>query len=132
VNGAMPASVLLVDADEEARAQIAEALRAAGCFVEAHPDYRGALAMLESDAPLDCMVTALLLPKGTPHGVALGHMAAVKRPGLPLFFIAASAEEAGWVDERWAEKVLMRPVDCQLLAEAIARTRGASEKLSSR
>ncbi|MDB5643007.1 MAG: hypothetical protein JWN07_2324, partial [Hyphomicrobiales bacterium] len=92
-----------------------------------------ALALLESDAPLDCMVTALLLPKGTPHGVALGHMASVKRPGLPLFFIASDAEEAGWVDERWAQQVLMRPVDGQLLADAIARMRGgAGEKSSSR
>jgi CheY-like chemotaxis protein len=129
---ATPTHVLLVDCDGASREAIADALRAAGFIVEAHPDYRGALALLESDAPLDCMVTALLLPKGTPHGVALGHMASVKRPGLPLFFIAADSEEAGWVDERWAEKVLMRPVNNQLLADAIARTRGASERLSSR
>ena len=124
MSGAWHASVLLVDADDASRDQIAEALRSHGFNVEAHPDYRGALAMLESDAPIDCMVTALRLPKGTPHGVALGHMASVKRPGLPLFFIACDEDEAAWVDERWAQKVLMRPVDCQLLADAIASTRG--------
>jgi CheY-like chemotaxis protein len=125
-------AVLLVEPDNAARETIASALRQAGFSVEAFPDYRGALATLESDAPLDCMVTALLLPKGTPHGVALGHMASVKRPGLPLFFMASNREEAGWVDDRWAEKVLMRPVDCQLLAAEISRTRGPSETISSR
>lgn len=120
------ASVLLVDADDASREDVAKRLRAAGFLVEAHPDYRGALALLESDAPVDCMVTALRLPKGTPHGVALGHMASVKRPGLPVFFIAADSEEAGWVDERWASKVLMRPVDCQDLATAILSARPSS------
>jgi DNA-binding NtrC family response regulator len=132
MNGATQRAVLLVDPDEASREAIASALRGAGYSVEDFPDYRGALATLESDTPLDCMVTALLLPKGTPHGVALGHMASVKRPGLPLFFVASSAEEAGWVDERWAQKVLMRPVDCQLLAAEISRTLGPSESISSR
>lgn len=131
MNATQQGAVLLVDPNEAARDEIASALRAAGFSVEAFPDYRGALATLESDAPLDCMVTALLLPKGTPHGVALGHMACVKRPGLPLFFIASTAEEAGWVDDRWAQKVLMRPVDCQLLAAEISRTRAPSEIISS-
>jgi len=124
MNEASSVAVLLVDADDASREAIAEALRTTGCRVDAFPDYRGALALLESDAPIDCMVTALRLPKGTPHGVALGHMASVKRPGLPLFFIACDEDEAAWVDERWAQKVLMRPVDCQLLADAIASTRG--------
>jgi CheY-like chemotaxis protein len=131
MNGTQQGAVLLVDPDEASRDEIASALRAAGFSVEAFPDYRGALATLESDAPLDCMVTALLLPKGTPHGVALGHMASVKRPGLPLFFIATTLEEAGWVDERWVQKVLMRPVDCQFLAAEISRTRAPSEIISS-
>lgn len=77
------------------------------------------------------MITALMLPKGTPHGVALGHMASVKRPGLPLFFIASSPEEAEWVDDRWSRKVFMRPVDVQLLADEIARMRGNSGASSS-
>jgi CheY-like chemotaxis protein len=123
--------ILLVDPDDQSRETITEALRQSGFCVDAFPDYRGALALLEGDSPLDCMVTALSLPKGTPHGVALGHMASVKRPGLPLFFIASSAEEAEWVDERWARKVLMRPVDCQLLANEIARMRGSSDSATS-
>jgi CheY-like chemotaxis protein len=125
-------AVLVVDPDDASREAIASALRGAGFSVEAYPDYRGALATLESDAPLECMVTALQLPKGTPHGVSLGHMASVKRPGLPLFFLAATTEEAGWVDDRWAQKVFMRPIDCQLLAAEISRTRAPSETISSR
>lgn len=122
-------TILIVEADDALREGMASALAEAGFEVETHPDYRGALALLDSAAPLDCMITALVLPKGTPHGIALGNMALVKRPRLPLLFVATSMEEAEWVDERRRPLVLLRPFGTEALLQAIERVCGPDERL---
>lgn len=113
--------LLLVENDPESAASVLLDLTRRGYRVEAHPDYRGALAVVEGPAQLDLMITALRLPAGTPHGIALANMAQQKRPGLRVIFIAATEEEASWVDPRWSAFVLRRPVEPQALADMIGR-----------
>lgn len=110
--------VLLVDHDESSANLLKRDLRARGCDVEAFPDYRGALALLESGRPLSVLITCIQLPAGTPHGVSLANMAVQKRPDLPVIFLADDVASAQWVDERWGP-VIFKPVDPDHLMNAI-------------
>jgi DNA-binding NtrC family response regulator len=112
--------VLLVEPDGAAARSLASGLEASGCQVSVFPDYRGALALIESGEQLTVMVTSLQLPAGTPHGVALANMAAQKRPGLPVVFMSEDVASAQWVDERWGP-VLFKPIDVDSLASAMKR-----------
>ncbi|MDB5650023.1 MAG: response regulator [Hyphomicrobiales bacterium] len=120
MNNAVRPLVLLVENDAALADELARNLAAHGYRVETFPDYRGALAMLESERDISLMVTALRLPQGTPHGIALANMAVQKRPGLPVVFIACDAEAAQWIDGQWPH-VLLKPVDGAQLVATIER-----------
>ncbi|MDB5508702.1 MAG: response regulator receiver protein [Hyphomicrobiales bacterium] len=113
--------VLLVDHDEAVADLLKRDLSDRGCQVEVFPDYRGALALIESDRPLSIMITCIQLPPGTPHGVSLANMAVQKRPDLPVIFIAGDVASAQFIDERWGP-VIFKPIDPDHLMNAIKAT----------
>jgi CheY-like chemotaxis protein len=80
-------TVLLVEDDEAYRYAFGKALEEAGCAVVAVGDYSAALAVLETDRPVDLMVTDIVLPQV--HGFFLARLAAVRRPSLPVMYMSA-------------------------------------------
>ena len=97
--------ILLVDDDEGFRYAATKALEAAGFVVSGAPDYRQALEVLESDLPVDLLLTDIYMPERI-HGFALARMARMRRLGLKVLYVTAfevpTVEDAG--------KVLRKPI----------------------
>ncbi|HJT05505.1 MAG TPA: response regulator [Stellaceae bacterium] len=109
-----PPSILVVDDDESFRYATTKALQNAGFLVSGASDFRDALDLLESDAPLDLLITDIVMPERL-HGFALARMARMRRTGLKVLYLTAfdvpTSEAAG--------KVLRKPLsDEQLVEEA--------------
>jgi len=107
------AHILLVDDDEGFRYAASKALRNSGFEVVAAADYRDALATLESDKPVDLLLTDVVMPDRI-HGFALARMALMRRPKLKILYLSAydipTNEASG--------KVLRKPIsNTDLLAE---------------
>jgi CheY-like chemotaxis protein len=81
-------SILVVDDDEPFREASAKALRGAGYGVEAAPDYRLALQHLESERPIDLLLTDIVMPQRV-NGLALGRMARLRRPDIKIIYLTA-------------------------------------------
>ena len=122
-SGAEPAGVpakriLLVDDDEAFREATAAVLRAAGYVVRVAPDFRLALEILESDEPVDLFVADIVMPDAV-NGLALGRMARLRRPNIPILYITGydipglQAEALG--------PLIRKPVNGELLLEEIAK-----------
>jgi CheY-like chemotaxis protein len=81
-------SILFVDDDEAFGEASAKALRGAGYSVDVAPDYRLALQHLESDRPIDLLVTDIVMPQRV-NGLALGRMARLRRPDIKIIYLTA-------------------------------------------
>jgi CheY-like chemotaxis protein len=111
---AKPPSILVVDDEEGFRYAATKALQNAGFLVTAASDFRDALDLLDSDAPVDLLITDIVMPERI-HGFALARMARMRRTGLKVLYLTAfdvpTSEAAG--------KVLRKPLtDEQLVEEA--------------
>ncbi len=76
----------MVEDDEAARDSIAGLLRREGYRVLPAPDHRLALSHLESDQPIDLMLTDIVMPDRV-NGLALGRMARLRRPQIKLLYL---------------------------------------------
>ncbi|HEX6841206.1 MAG TPA: response regulator [Stellaceae bacterium] len=107
-----PPSILVVDDDEGFRYAASKALQNAGYLVTAASDFRVALDLLDSDAPVDLLVTDIVMPERI-HGFALARMARMRRTGLKVIYLTAydvpTSEAAG--------KVLRKPLTDEQLVE---------------
>jgi CheY-like chemotaxis protein len=109
--------VVLVDQDGASRDSCEQILTDAGFTVLAFPDSLGALDEADSDRRLDLLVTQIQLPAGTPHGLSLAAMIRMRRPHLPVIFLANDHEHARLAGE--AADVLIKPIaDIALIAAA--------------
>lgn len=111
---AKPPSILIVDDDEAFRYAASKALQNAGYLVSSASDFRKALDLLDSDAPLDLLITDIVMPERI-HGFALARMARMRRVGLKVLYLTAfdvpTSEAAG--------KVLRKPVTDEQLIEEV-------------
>jgi DNA-binding NtrC family response regulator len=80
-------TILLVDDDQSYRYALGKALEQVGCEVVQVGDYNAALGILESDRPIDLMVTDIVLPQV--HGFFLARLAVVRRPNLSVMYMSA-------------------------------------------
>ena len=80
------AAILLVEDDEAGRISLAGVLRRAGYTVHVAPDYRLALSLLESEQPIDLLVTDIVMPDRV-NGLALARMARLRRPIIKLLYL---------------------------------------------
>jgi CheY-like chemotaxis protein len=109
-------SVLLVDPDEAFSARAATILGGAGYNLYAMPDFRRALAFVESGLPIDLLMIHLTLPHGV-HGSALARIAMVRRPQSKILFLADDA--AMPITGEGLGPVLKKPLDdARLVSEA--------------
>jgi CheY-like chemotaxis protein len=87
------ATVLVVD-DEEDLLDVAYAyLRSMGCSVLTAVDGEAALNVLESDQPLDLLLTDVAMP-GAVSGPVLAEQAVLLRPGLKVVFCSGFPADA--------------------------------------
>ncbi len=85
-----PARILVVDDDPAVRFTLCEALEDAGFVTEAASDGREALARCLQGAPLDLVVTDLVMPGG--GGLALIAALREAAPALPVVAITAMVD----------------------------------------
>ncbi len=104
----MPAgapTILLVDDEEGFRYSAGRALEKAGFVVAPAKDYIDALQVLQSEQPVDLLVTDIVMPAGI-HGFALARMARMRRLGVKVLYLSAydvpTSEAIG--------KVLRKPI----------------------
>lgn len=119
--------VLLVEDDADVREVLRESLSASGWEVTQAADGATACEVLEGPAPLDIVVSDVVMP-GTVNGVELARAAARLRPDLPVLLISgfpSAALVAQGADER--ELNLMRKPFTH--AELLGRMREARRAL---
>jgi CheY-like chemotaxis protein len=82
-------SVLFVEDDPTYRYALTKRLGNTGFQVTDVADFRDALQVIESDAPIDVLLCDIRMPQDTPHGFSIARMALVRRPRLRVLFITA-------------------------------------------
>jgi CheY-like chemotaxis protein len=82
-------SVLFVEDDPTYRYALTKRLTDNGFEVTDVADFRDALMVIESDAPIDVLVCDIRMPQDTPHGFSIARMALVRRPRLRVLFLTA-------------------------------------------
>ncbi len=80
------ATILVVEDEEAARVSTAGLLKRAGYMVLPSPDYRLALSYLESEQPIDLLLTDIVMPDRV-NGLALARMARLRRPQIKLLYV---------------------------------------------
>jgi CheY-like chemotaxis protein len=113
------ARILLVEDDPVFGYTLARFLRADGHDVLSCDGPIEALEELESDRPIDLLVTDLRLADGMPHGFSLGRMAKLRRAGLPIIFITGFPAMADQ-DRTPPGPVIIKPFALDTLAAMVA------------
>ena len=111
--------VLLVEDDDAIRGCISEGLGMAGYKVFAVATSSAALNELEGDQSFDVAVIDVKMPRGHPHGFALGRMARLEWPDLRLVFMSGDAGVAEADGGAPLGPVLLKPVRVSDLIAAI-------------
>jgi DNA-binding response OmpR family regulator len=109
--------IVLVE-DDEAFAYAAEkALREAGFAVFAASGSMAGMDLVEAEKP-DLLLIDVRLPKGEPHGLALGRIARYRYPRMPVMYVTAYpdlVEQEGDAPGR----VLSKPIDLDRLVSEV-------------
>ena len=113
----MAKNILLVEDDEPLAAALGTIVEQAGYRVTVVSHFEHALNVLESDA-IDLLVTDIVMPKSI-NGLALSRMARMRRPTLPVVYM--TAYDISGVDRQVLGEVLRKPVDREMLLDAIER-----------
>ena len=108
--------VVLVEQDTASRESCRQILTDAGYAVLPFPDYHGALNEADGDRRIDLLITQIQLPAGTPHGLSLAAMVRMRRPDLPVIFLANHHDYVRLAGEGAA--VLTKPVADRVLVAA--------------
>ncbi len=107
------ARVLLVEDDQLVRTGMERALRAGGHAVYGAPGLALAMAVVESGADLDLLVTDVTMPGS--DGPAVAAAVRALRPGLPVLFVTGHLPDAGALPGA----VLGKPFTPSALREAV-------------
>jgi PAS domain S-box-containing protein len=113
-------AVLLVDDEAKVRMLVREALAELGYATLEAEDGAGALAIVESDARIDLLVTDVGLPGGM-NGRQLADAARTRRPALNVLFITGFAETAvfGQGSMEPGMQVMTKPFAMDVLAAKV-------------
>lgn len=111
-----------MDDDAAFGAAVARLLHTAGLEVCAAPDYRLALAELESARRIDLMITDIVMPERV-NGIALSRMARMRRPDLKVIYLTAY-DIPGAEDEALGP-ILSKPIDDNRLVAEVRRALAA-------
>ena len=122
-------TVLVVDDEPSVRMLVTEVLEEHGYSGIEASDGPSGLRVLESDAPVDLLITDVGLPGGL-NGRQLADAARMTRPDLKVLFITGYAENAIIGNGQLAPgmRVLTKPFVMATLAERIAEMTGNDQK----
>ena len=121
--GATPAPrILLVEDDRVFLRTLELVLKSAGFDVVVVSDYVPALKHLDSGAPVDVLLTDIVMPDRV-NGLALARMARLRRPGLGVVYF--TAYDIPGADDEALGQILRKPFDSDQLLQAIRRELGA-------
>ena len=93
----MPNRILVIEDDEATRYAYQHALEGAGYQTAGFATYFAAASEIDNGAGV-LLVVDILLPPGTPQGLAIARMARHHRPGLPMIFVTGHPEMAQLAD----------------------------------
>ncbi|WP_246165001.1 response regulator [Pigmentiphaga aceris] len=119
--------LLVVDDDASVRAIACELLKESGYMVLEAQDGMAAIDILQSDIPLDLLVTDVGLPGGM-NGRQLANAARAVRPGLKVLFITGYAEQAVMGDGQLdaGMQILTKPFALDALAKRVKQLTGSA------
>jgi DNA-binding response OmpR family regulator len=112
----MPNRILVIEDDEATRYVYEHALQAAGFQTGGFGTYFAAAADIDNGA--GALLVDLLLPPGTPQGLAVARMARHHRPGLPIIFVTGSSEMAALADGETGP-IMLKPIDLGVLVTTV-------------
>ena len=122
----MTARLVVVHDDPSFLDGTVAALQGAGYDVAAFSQSMAALGALESAQRVDMLITRVVFPEGTPHGVALALMAQTKRPGVKVLF-TARPEMAPYTED--IGEVLVAPVTAEAVLAKVREMLAARDRL---
>jgi PAS domain S-box-containing protein len=113
-------TVLVVDDESSIRMMVVEVLNESGYSTLEAGDGRSALAILQSDAKIDLLITDVGLPGGM-NGRQIADAARISRPDLKVLFITGYAENAvfGNAHVETGMQVLTKPFTLESLSRRI-------------
>ena len=120
----MPNRILVIEDDEATRYSYERALQAAGFRTAGFGTYFAAAPEIDNGAGALLLVD-LLLPPGTPQGLAISRMARHHRPDLPIIFVTGSSEMAALADAETGP-IMMKPIDLDVLVATVRGLLAAS------
>ena len=106
----------MVDDDQATCAALSQILRKAGFDVTSAIGFQTALEVLETERPLDLLVTDIVMPDGI-NGIALSRMARLRRRNLKVVYI--SGYEVPGAEREALGPILRKPIDGPLLIEQV-------------
>ncbi len=86
--------ILVIEDDDAFRRVVVHILQRGRFKVTAVPDFTAAIEIIESDEPIDLLLTDVGMPTGTPHGVSIAQMARSRRPRLKILYMSGSYDAA--------------------------------------
>lgn len=123
--------MLLVD-DDEVFLALAEAhFQQAGFRVISSVNAMDALDAVDKLTDLDCIVSDIWLPKGTPHGVSLASMISMRFPSAVRILVTGDLDARNYVTPSEGF-VFNKPVDLAAVTAKIHALRAEAEELAAR
>ena len=113
----MARHIVIVEDDLTLRYAYAKLLESQGYVVHHFADYRGVTELFDGGTG-DLLITDILLPTGTPHGIALAAMIQLHRPGIPVLFTTGYPGYLEHVPP--GATVLIKPVPDDVLLATVA------------
>jgi CheY-like chemotaxis protein len=116
-----------VDDDKAFGETLGRILGQAGFDVTVATDFRTALEILESDRPLDLLLTDIVMP-GSVNGIALARMARLRRLDLKVVYL--TGYNVPGVEAEASGPILRKPIDDAVLVSEIERALAACDRPS--
>jgi CheY-like chemotaxis protein len=111
-------NILVVEDDKALGAALGRILERAGFNVAVATDFRSALEILESERPLDLLLTDIVMP-GSVNGIALARMARLRRLELKVVYL--TGYNVPGLEAEASGPILRKPIDDAVLISEIER-----------
>jgi CheY-like chemotaxis protein len=111
--------ILVVEDDDVCCDILTAILSNAGYRVTITNDFFTAIQVVESREPIDLLLADVVMPFGTPHGIAIGRMAQRRRQTLKVIFVSGSVDPHEYHAFGPDDAFLSKPFTPQDLIEAV-------------
>jgi DNA-binding NtrC family response regulator len=114
-----PRHVVVVDDDPFFLRSVVRVLQKQKLRVSAAESFSSAIEIIESDDPVDLLLTDVGLGRDSPHGVVLSNMARLRRHRLKIILMSGSYDVKQIAAYANAAVVLQKPVAPETLIDAV-------------